>query len=245
MIDFPQALKKTLRRKLPADDRALIVFLIAAVLAFCFWKLASEVVEGDTLALDRRVMLALRDPANPALAVGPKWLTAAMLDLTAVGGVSVLTVLTVLVAGYLLAARKAASAAFVVAAIAGGAAMSVGLKAIFVRPRPDIVVHLSQVDTTSFPSGHSMNSAIVFLTLGALLARTRQEARVAVYLIGASILLTLLIGTSRVYLGVHWPSDVLAGWSIGAAWAGLCSFAAQVLQQSRRIEPAEKLVASA
>lgn len=221
------------------DDRRLLVeFLLAAILAFAFLKLASDVAEGDTMALDRRIILALRSAADPSRSIGPPWLTAAMVDMTAIGGVSVLTLLTVLVAGYLLAARKAATALFVVAAIAGGSAISIGLKAIFVRPRPDIVAHLVQVDTTSFPSGHAMNSAIVFLTLGTLLARTRADRATSTYLVVAAMVLTLLVGVSRVYLGVHWPSDVLAGWCVGAAWAALCSSVAQALQKRRRLEPA-------
>jgi undecaprenyl-diphosphatase len=228
-----------LRRDLRLDGGVLIAFLILAALAIFFLKIASEVVEGDMLALDRRLLLAMRDPADLSQPGGPQWLTAAMLDMTALGGVSVLTLLTVVIAGYLLAARKAATAAFVIAAVAGGALVSVILKDVFVRPRPDLVGHLVAVDTTSFPSGHAMNSAVVFLTLGTLLARTRKESEVRIYLIAVSLLLTLAVGISRVYLGVHWPSDVLAGWCVGAAWAVLCSIAARMLQRRRKIEAPE------
>jgi undecaprenyl-diphosphatase len=228
-----------LRRDLRLDGRVLITFLVLAALAFFFLKLASEVMEGDTLALDRRLLLAFRDPADLSQPAGPPWLTAAMLDMTALGGVSVLTLLTVVIAVYLLVARKAATAAFVVGAVAGGALVSVALKEVFVRPRPDLVGHLVTVDTTSFPSGHAMNSAVVFLTLGTLLARTRKESEVRIYLITVSILLTLAVGLSRVYLGVHWPSDVLAGWCVGAAWAALCSIAARMLQRRQKIEAPE------
>jgi undecaprenyl-diphosphatase len=228
-----------LMRDLRIDGRLLLVFFLLALFAFFFFRLASEVSEGDTLALDQALLRALRDAADPSVPAGPSWLTALMLDMTALGGVSVLTVLTVIIAGYLLVARKAATAAFVVAAVAGGATVSVLLKMVFDRARPELVAHLVQVDTTSFPSGHAMNSAIVFLTLGALLARTRKERPVRIYLMGVAILLTLMVGSSRVYLGVHWPSDVLAGWCVGAAWAALCSIAARFLQRQQRIEPAE------
>lgn len=228
---------QTWRERLPNDERLLVRFMLAAILAFAFFKLASEVAEGDTFALDRRIILSLRSAADPSRSVGPPWLTEAMIDMTAVGGVSVLTLITVLVAGYLLAARRAATALFVIGAIAGGSAISIGLKAFFVRARPDIVPHLVQVDTTSFPSGHAMNSAIVFLTLGTLLARTRTDRSTSLYLVAAAMVLTLLIGASRVYLGVHWPSDVLAGWCIGAAWATLCATVAQALQRRNRLEP--------
>lgn len=225
------------RRKLPADGRLLVGFLIAAALSLAFLTIASEVAEGDTLAFDRSLVFALRDPSDPTRSAGPAWLTRAMVDVTALGGVNVLTLLTLAVAGYLLAARKAATALFVVAAIAGGAAVGVALKAIYVRPRPDVVAHLVQVDTTSFPSGHATNSAVVFLTLATLLASTRRDRATSVYLVTAAIVLTLLVGASRVYLGVHWPSDVVAGWCIGAAWAAMCSLLSRVLQARRRIEP--------
>lgn len=103
-------------------------------------------------------------------------------------------------------------------------------------PRPDLVAHLVEVHTTSFPSGHAMNSAITYLALGALLARAEEARRVRIFFMVVAIALTLAIGISRVYLGVHWPSDVLAGWCIGASWAALCSLLARALQQHHTIE---------
>lgn len=226
-----------LKRTLRLDARILGAFLLLAALAFAFTKVASEVLEGDTEAFDRYLIMALRDPANPAQPIGPGWLNSAMLDMTALGGVAGLTVLTLIVAGYLIVARKAATAAFVVGAIAGGALFSTLLKQFFNRPRPEVVAHLVEVSTTSFPSGHAMNSAVVYLTLGALLARTHSEYRLRVYILGVAIFLTLTIGISRVYLGVHWPSDVIAGWMVGGAWATTCSLAARALQRRRAIEP--------
>lgn len=223
---------------LHVDGRILVGFLFASFLLFSFVTLASEVVEGETMGLDRLLMQALRDPTDPALPVGPAWLSASMIDITALGGVAVLTLLTVIVAGYLAILRKAATAVFVIAAVAGGAVASTLLKSIFERPRPDLVAHLVMVDTTSFPSGHAMNSAVVYLTLGALLSRTHAERTTRVYILGVAIALTLTIGFSRVFLGVHWPSDVLAGWIIGAFWAALCSLAAKLLQQRGSIDRA-------
>ena len=229
-----------LKRTLRLDARILGAFLLLAALAFAFTKVASEVLEGDTQAFDRYLIVALRDPANPAQPIGPGWLNSAMLDMTALGGVAGLTVLTLIVAGYLIMARKAATAAFVVGAISGGALFSTLLKQFFNRPRPEVVAHLVEVSTTSFPSGHAMNSAVVYLTLGALLARTHSEYRLRIYILGVAIFLTLTIGISRVYLGVHWPSDVIAGWMVGGAWATTCSLAARALQRRRTIEPASE-----
>ena len=218
------------------DSRILMVFLITALGAFIFLRLGSEIREGENFALDRLILQALRSGSNPDLPIGPAWLQAAMVDITALGGVTILTLLTALTAGYLLASRKTAIAIFLVLAIAGGAMLSSLLKIGYARPRPDLVAHLVDVQSLSFPSGHAMNSAITYLTLGALLARTEGRRRVTIFLMAAAIFLTLIIGISRVYLGVHWPSDVLAGWCVGASWAALCSLVARTLQRSHKIE---------
>ncbi|MCW3848559.1 phosphatase PAP2 family protein [Sphingomonas sp. LB-2] len=229
-----------LARSIRGDGRLLLAFLALAILSLVFLKLASEVVEGDTMAFDRWAMLALRDPRDPWIPVGVAWLQVPMREITVLGGPTSLTLLTFAITGFLLFARKFATAGFVAASITGGAILSVALKDLFLRPRPAIVPHLVAVDATSFPSGHAMNSAIVFLTLGALLTRTQKDRGVRIYLIAVSILLTLLVGFSRVYLGVHWPSDVIAGWIVGAAWATFCLAIARILQEHRRIEAPEE-----
>lgn len=218
----------------------LLVFLLLAAAALAFLTLASEVAEGDTMALDRRLLLALRDPGDPATPVGPAWLRLAMLDVTALGGVTLLTIITTCAAGYLLAARKAMTALFVVASVVSGVLLSTILKSGFLRQRPDVVPHLVEVQTASFPSGHAMNSAIVYLTLGALLASAEKDRGVRIYLMTIAIALTLTIGASRVYLGVHWPSDVMAGWCVGGAWAIACSLISRALQREHKIERPEE-----
>lgn len=218
------------------DSRILAVFLIVAAGGFTFLKLASEMMEGESFAFDKLILQGLRSASDTSLPIGPAWLHAAMIDITALGGVTILTLLTTLIACYLLVAKKAGTAALLVAAIAIGALVSTLLKLGYARPRPDIVAHLVEVHTTSFPSGHAMNSAITYLTLGALLARAEKERLVRVFFMVVAILLTLAIGISRVYLGVHWPSDVLAGWCIGASWAALFSLFARALQQRHTIE---------
>lgn len=218
-------------RTLRSHGRILASFLIISALVFAFDRLASEVVAGDTMAFDRYLMAGLRNAADSSVPVGPRWLQTAMLDITSLGGVSVLTLLTMFVAGYLIMIRKVGSALFVVMAVSTGAIGSTLLKSVFERPRPDLVSHLVTVNTTSFPSGHAMNSAVVYLTLGALLARTRTERITRVYILSVAVVLTLMIGFSRVYLGVHWASDVIAGWVVGASWALLCSTLMRFLQQ--------------
>ena len=223
-------------RTLRADGEMLVVFLGCALLALIFLKLASEVLEGETFAIDRHIITGLRSAADPALPIGPNWLRVMMLDITAIGDFTGLTLITTIVTGFLIVARKYRTAAFVALSVIGGAILNAALKGLFGRPRPDLVAHLVEVTDTSFPSGHAMNSAVVFLTLGALLARTQEKRAVRIYLIAVAILLTLAVGASRVYLGVHWPSDVIAGWCVGATWASLCWIAARFLQRRDGIE---------
>ena len=218
------------------ESRILVVFVAVLAIVFAFAKAASEVLEGDTLAFDRAFILALRQPGNLAVPIGPSWLPEAMADLTALGSITVLTVITALAAGYLIAERKPAIAAFTVAAVGGGALLGSLLKWFYQRARPDIVEQLVGHHSTSFPSGHSMNSAVVYLTLAVLVARTSQDRAVRRYLISVAIALTLSIGFSRVYLGVHWPTDVVAGWGVGGVWAVLCSLVAKSLQSQHKIE---------
>jgi undecaprenyl-diphosphatase len=197
-----------------------LLALIAALLAG-FGRIAGAIAKGDTYAFDEQLLRALREPNDPMDPIGPAWLEIVMRDITSLGSFTVLTILTLVTIGYLLIEGKRAAATFVAAATGGGIVLSESLKALFARPRPDLVAHLVEVNSMSFPSGHAMLSAVTFLTLGALLTRIEARGRVKVYLISVAILLTLLVGASRVYLGVHWPTDVLAGWSIGAAWAML------------------------
>jgi undecaprenyl-diphosphatase len=156
-------------------------------------------------------------------------------DFTALGGVGVLSLLTLISVGYLWLTGQRRVALFLLFAILGGLLLSSMLKSGFDRPRPELVSHGSHIYTSSFPSGHSMLSAVVYLTGGALLAIVQSAHRVRVYLVGCSILTTLLVGVSRVYLGVHWPSDVLAGWAAGAAWAAACWLVAQWLHERAEI----------
>ena len=209
----------------------LVVVALVAGGIWSFAELADEVMEGETRTLDERLLLMLRDPADRADPLGPAWLEEMGRDFTALGGVGVLTLLNLAVFVYLVLQNKARSAVLVLAAIAAGLLLSTLLKIGFDRPRPDLVPYESAVYTASFPSGHSMMAAITYLTLGALLARVQPRRRLKAYLLLVAIALTLLVGLSRVYLGVHWPTDVLAGWTAGAVWALLCWLAARWLQR--------------
>ncbi len=193
-------------------------------------------MEGDTHAFDHAVLLALRDPADPSDPIGPWWVELAARDVTSLGSMVVLIYATAAVLGYLALSGRRAAAALVLVAVSGGMALSSLLKIGFDRPRPDLVPHAVEVSTASFPSGHAMLSAVTYLTLGALLARVQPSRRLKAFLLGLAVTLTILVGASRVYLGVHWPSDVLAGWCVGAAWASLCWFVALQLQRRGQVE---------
>lgn len=219
------------------DIRILAAFLAVGTLLALVAVLGSEMLEGETAGFDRWALLGLRRAGDPAIPLGPDWLVRAMVDFTALGGVAVLTLVTLLVAGFLLTSRKPALALLVLVSVAAGGLVSSLLKSLFLRPRPQLVEHLVQVSSASFPSGHAMNSAVVYLTLAALLARSMADWRLRTYILLVSISLVVLIGFTRVYVGVHWPTDVLAGWAVGAAWAILCSLAASRLQQRSEVEP--------
>ena len=217
----------------------LIRLALVALGVYGFAALAEEVMEGGTHAFDTWMLLALRDAADPQSPYGPGWLQELFRDFTALGGVGILTLLTLAVAGFLLMQGNRRSMWLVLAAIFSGFLVSSLLKRGFDRPRPDLVPHGSITYTASFPSGHAMLSAVVYLTLAVLVARVQPRRRMKVFLLGLAAVLTLLIGVSRVYLGVHWPTDVLAGWAMGASWAMLWWVIATWLEARGVVEPEE------
>jgi undecaprenyl-diphosphatase len=208
----------------------LLGVLIVVAGTWGFIALADVVFEGRTQNFDESVLRTLRQPDNPALPIGPDWVTEVARDLTALGGVTVLVLVTFSVAGFLLLDRKYAGMCFVLMAVISGLILSSILKASFDRLRPQIVPHLSDVYTSSFPSGHSMMSAIVYLTLGALLAKMVAFRRLKCYVLALAMLVTGLVGISRVYMGVHYPTDVLAGWTAGLVWATICLLVVRNIQ---------------
>lgn len=214
----------------------LVTVALVGLLGWGFVELAGEVVSGDGLAFDRAILLRLRDPANLADPIGPSWVEESARDLTGLGGHAILTLVTLSAIAYMLLTGRRHAAWLVVASVGGGMLLSTLLKLGFDRSRPDLVPHGMRVYTASFPSGHAMLSAATYLTLGALLARLHAARRVKWFFLGIAVALTVTVGMSRVYLGVHWPSDVLAGWCGGAAWAGLCWYAALLLQREGKVE---------
>ena len=204
----------------------------ALVLAFGY--IAEEILEGDLSAFDRNILIALRNPADLSDPVGPPWLEEAARDITGLGSYAVLGLIVGAVVIYLFAIRNREAALWVLVSIVGGTFLTNLLKAAFDRPRPDVVPHAVRVFTTSFPSGHAAMSAVAYLCLGALLASLHASRGMKIYFISVALVLTIAVGLTRVYLGIHYPTDVLAGWCFGAAWAILCWLIWVRLQRHRR-----------
>jgi len=226
-------MKRSLRDVRPAT---IIAMLIVAVAAWLFLELAVEMLEGETRKFDERVLLAFRSAGDTSDPLGATWVEELARDVTGLGSVAVLAFLTLTSAGFLLLQRKWQLAIYLVCAVATGVIGSTLLKWGFDRPRPDLVAHGHAVYTSSFPSGHSMMSAVVFLTLGVLLATTQTKPVMQIYILSIAVLGTVAVGISRVYLGVHWPTDVLAGWLAGTGWALLCWIIADLLRDRGQIE---------
>ena len=205
--------------------------LVVVSCAYLFIKLADEVKEGETQTFDEWLLRSLRRADDPGVPVGPSWLREAGLDVTALGSPAVLALVVVAVLGFLLLHRKFGMMWLTVLTTTGGTLLSFLLKQIIERDRPAVVPHLREVGTPSFPSGHAMLSAVVYLTLGVLLMQVVRGRLARFYCLLWAMILTLLVGVSRIYLGVHYPTDVLAGWMAGLVWALTCWLAAQWLRR--------------
>jgi len=221
----------------------LFMLLVLAVIIVTAWltaELADEVQEGTTQRYDEWVLQRLRTPDDRTDPLGPVWVEDMWRDVTALGSPTVLTLVTLIGAGYLLMRRRYRMLALLAVATAGGLVVSLLLKSLFARPRPEFAAPGTYVLTASFPSGHSLLAAVVYLTLGVLLARTTTRYRYKLYFITVALVITMLVGFSRIYLGVHYPTDVLAGWSFGLLWALLCWLVARFLQKRGAIEQPEE-----
>lgn len=201
--------------------------LVAAALAGGFALVADEMSEGETEVFDNAVLLLFRNPANTADPLGPPWLEEAVRDITAMGSFSVLALILLFAVVYLAMSGRRGTALFVAISVLGGEILSTIFKAVFQRTRPAFI-DSERVLSASFPSGHAALSAVVYLTLGTILAGSTEKLSLRIFYIGTAIFLTIVVGISRLYLGVHYPTDVLAGWALGIAWALLMGVAYRV-----------------
>jgi undecaprenyl-diphosphatase len=209
----------------------LVAAIVASVVALAAIALAA--LSGGTQSFDEWLLRAMRSPVDPASPIGPRWLQELVRDISALGSTFVLSFAVAVVAGFLLVVGAPRKAGYLVAAAIVGTGLNRLLKLLVDRPRPDIVTHATYVSNESFPSGHTANSAIVYLLLGILLASVETSFTAKVYVFCVCALTTVMIGLSRIYLGVHWPSDVFAGWLLGVLWALLCWYVLVSLQPAR------------
>lgn len=214
----------------------MAAMLGTAALVLVFGIIANLSTDGASDPFDRWLLQSFRDEMGRA--AYPRWFAEAIRDVSALGSAPVVSLICGVVLGYLVMIRKRAAALLVLVAIAGGGILNNVLKSTFERPRPDFIEPLASVSSASFPSGHATFSAITYLTLAALLARTTPRLRLRLYAIAIGLLLTVLVGMTRVILGVHYPTDVLAGWCIGAAWSLLCWSVMLRLQRQGQVESA-------
>lgn len=198
-----------------------------------FLEIAEDTAEGDTQDTDHRVLASLRAGGDPTNPVGPEWLEIAAADITSLGSIAVLFSMIVLVSGFLASLRRFGSATLLWASFAIGIGLSQFLKVEFGRDRPEEAYRVVDGLNASFPSGHAMLSGIVYFTMGALLARVLTQRWQRAYVLTSVVLLTALVGASRVYLGVHWMSDVIGGWALGLTVAMACWLLAHLLERQR------------
>jgi len=201
------------------DFVVLVVALCVAAALWGFTKVAHWVSEGRTQPLDDWVVKALRNPDNPRVPRGPAWFVESVRDVTALGSPIVVALTLATVAGYLALTKRYRAMLLAIGASIGGGILSELLKDEFQRPRPPFPSDITHPFSSSFPSGHSLLSAMVYLLLGAMLAKSEPRWAVKLYFVAVAMTLTFLVGASRVILGVHYPSDVLAGWVAGLGWA--------------------------
>lgn len=199
-----------------------ILFLLLVIVCglWGFIEITDEVVEGEKLSYDEWILVMMRD--NYGSPIGPNWLQELVKNITVLGSTTILILVLTSVIGFLVLQGNYKSAILIFVTSCVGVCLVVLLKNTLGRPRPEVISHLVEVSSQSFPSGHTTMSAVVYLSLASMLAHIQERKRVKIYSIGIAILLTFAVGISRIYLGVHYPSDVLAGWALGLSWASIC-----------------------
>ncbi len=216
-----------------AEPIALGAFAVLSWAVLAFLDIAEDMREADGQSFDLAVLNALRvAPHDP---IGPRWLESAAIELTALGGIAVLFSLAAILVGGLLIVKRPRAAIIVLVALAGGVLLSETLKDVFERTRPPEAYRLVEVTNESFPSGHALLSTVFYFTLGGVLASVADRRMLRLYALACAALLALMIGATRIYLGAHWASDVLAGWCLGAAWALLVWLSVWYWQRRERV----------
>lgn len=196
----------------------LLVLLVAVAAVWLFGELSEAALGLDPYGFDERLLLLLRRADDPADPLGPAWFEQILIDITSLGSLTVVGIVSLLAAVALLRARRPLAAVGGWIVVGTAEALNFVLKLGYARPRPDLVAHQVEVASASFPSAHAMLAATAYLTW-VLLLTSRQDPRFRTLALTFALTIIALIGFSRVYLGVHWPTDVLAGWVAGASLA--------------------------
>lgn len=201
------------RRVVPAWPLAVGVVLIALGFA--------GLLSAPVHALDTRILLALRNPANPAQLAGPLWFQDMLRDFMGLGGIGVLVLFIAGGLGILWLAARRREAWWFLGGVIGAFIIASVMKRLIGRPRPELIPHETYVFTASFPSGNTLMATVVWLLLAFALADAVGRRAVRDYAVFGALVIAALVGVARVYMGVHWPSDVIEAWGIGIAWVWL------------------------
>jgi undecaprenyl-diphosphatase len=198
---------------------SIFIILLTGVILLCLVSLS--VVSGKINFLDNSILLSFRNARNTSIPAGPEWLLSFMLDVSALGSATIVFLVTILTSGLLILKNKYSSLRVILFAFIGGGIIELLMKEIFSRQRPQIVLHFVNVNSLSYPSGHSAMSAIIYISLIFIIFTLDIKTSIKIYFLYSAVFLILIIGISRIYLGVHYPSDVLGGWALGLIWSSI------------------------
>ena len=215
-----------------ANRLPVLLFGILTLGVYAFIEIADEMAEGEIRIFDEALLLMLRVPEDPSRSLGPEWLQETAVEITAIGGYPLIMLTLAVISGFFIITHRYGAALYAVLSVGSGALLSQTLKHYYARPRPDLVDHLDTVHTASFPSGHTLVTTVAYLTLAAIIIGFLDNRRARAYVLGVAVFVAVMVGVSRVYLGVHWPSDVAAGWALGAAWASFSWLVFHMLQRN-------------
>lgn len=222
-----------LRERVASARTAVGLFLGGSLLllvagAWAFVSLAEEVAEGETQRFDVAMMQWINRHASEPL-------DELALEITVLGDFSVVAMLVLVSSALLWVSHHRYSVLLLWVGIAGSAPLIQVLKTVFGRERPQVFEWRGHytVESASFPSGHSLGAFVAYVLLAYLVVRLQAGRRLRYLTIGITVLVVTLIGLTRIYLGVHYPSDVLAGYAIGLAWVALCAIALEALRYYR------------
>jgi len=208
----------------------ILIILSISILLFCLIAVLEST--GLTKHFDKSILLSFRQSGDNSIPAGPVWLLDFMTDISFLGSVTVIILITLFVSVFFIIKKNLTLLWVILFAAIGGGALDLILKEIFARPRPEVVPHLVNASTWSFPSGHSVMSAVVYISLAVIFIPANLNNRLKKYILTSAIILSLLIGISRIYLGVHYPTDVLGGWILGAIWSCISVvFASRIIKK--------------